>query len=64
MLLGEQKRKKELLRIVNNKDEGVLLDISPGKKNGRGAYICIQIKCVDKLRKKNKIKYCIRIKWK
>lgn len=50
---GEQKEKNELIRIVNNKEEGVLLDIS-GKKNGRGAYICISNKCVDKA-KKNKI---------
>mgnify|MGYP006877232739 CR=1 FL=1 len=49
---GEQKEKKELLRIVNNKDEGVLLDIS-GKKNGRGAYICISNKNVCKNKRLN-----------
>ena len=51
---GEQKEKKELVRIVNNKEEGVLLDIT-GKKNGRGAYICISDKCVDKAKKNKRL---------
>lgn len=52
--LWRAERKKELLRIVNNKDEGVLLDIT-GKKNGRGAYICISNKCVDKAKKNKRL---------
>ena len=51
---GEQKEKKELLRIVNNKEEGILLDIT-GKKNGRGAYICISNKCVNKAKKNKRL---------
>ena len=47
MILLEQKEKKELLRIVNNKEEGVLLDIT-GKKNGRGAYITLEPTLVEK----------------
>ncbi|WP_275955181.1 RNase P modulator RnpM [Miniphocaeibacter halophilus] len=49
---GENKPKKDLLRIVNNKEEGILIDPT-GKKNGRGAYICKDVKCVE-LAKKNK----------
>ncbi|HHX71014.1 MAG: YlxR family protein [Miniphocaeibacter sp.] len=49
---GLNKPKKDLLRIVNNKEEGVLIDPT-GKKNGRGAYICKDINCVE-LAKKNK----------
>lgn len=51
---GEQKPKKELLRIVNNKEEGVLFD-ETGKKNGRGAYICRLVKCVDIAKKSKRI---------
>ena len=42
---GEQKEKKELLRIVIKKEEGIVLDVS-GKKNGRGAYICQNRECL------------------
>ncbi len=42
--------KKDLLRVVNNKEEGLLID-STGKKNGRGAYICKDMACVDKAEK-------------
>jgi hypothetical protein len=51
---GEQKEKKELLRIVINKEEGILLDVS-GKKNGRGAYICNSSKCIDKAKKNKRL---------
>ena len=42
--------KQDLLRIVNNKEEGLLID-NTGKKNGRGAYICKDMACVDKAEK-------------
>lgn len=38
--------KKNLLRIVKT-DNGAVIDWS-GKQNGRGAYICNDIKCVEK----------------
>ena len=40
--------KKELVRVVKN-EEGIVID-STGKKNGRGAYICLG-GCADKLLK-------------
>lgn len=43
----ECKPKKELIRIVKN-DSGFMLDKS-GKLNGRGAYICNNKECLDKL---------------
>ena len=43
------KPKKELIRIVKN-DEGIALD-KTGRKNGRGAYICNDPACVQKLKK-------------
>lgn len=44
------KDKRELLRVVFNKEEGLLIDVT-GKKNGRGAYICKDMACVDKAEK-------------
>ena len=44
---SEHKPKKELLRVVLSKDGEVSLDFT-GKKSGRGAYICRDIKCLQK----------------
>ena len=44
------REKRDLLRVVFNKEEGLLIDAS-GKKNGRGAYICKDLACVDKAEK-------------
>ena len=43
------KPKKELVRIVKN-GEQIKLDRT-GKLNGRGAYICDDIECANKLKK-------------
>lgn len=40
--------KRELVRIVNNPDEGIIIDPS-GKKNGRGAYVCTKAACWKKI---------------
>ncbi|MEG0238411.1 MAG: YlxR family protein [Clostridium sp.] len=39
--------KKQLIRIVKNKDGQIFLDPS-GKANGRGAYICQSLECLKK----------------
>lgn len=39
--------KKELCRIVKNKDNEILFD-STGKVNGRGTYICKKSECFEK----------------
>ncbi len=49
---GEQKPKKELIRVVKNKDEEVSVDFT-GKANGRGAYICPTNACFALAIKKN-----------
>lgn len=51
---GENKSKKELLRIVKNSDDSVIID-NTGKINGRGAYICRNDKCFEKAMKGKKI---------
>ena len=42
-----KKDKKELIRVVFNKKGEILLD-KTGKAEGRGAYICDDIKCLEK----------------
>ena len=39
--------KKELMRIVKNKEGEIFLDPS-GRANGRGAYICKDYECLKK----------------
>lgn len=56
MCLGchEMKPKAELVRVVKDKENNVFLDLT-GKANGRGAYICKDIKCLQKARKSKAI---------
>ena len=54
VICGEKKDKKDLLRIVNNKEEGILID-NTGKKNGRGAYICKSKDCIEQAKKTRKL---------
>lgn len=49
---NERYEKKNILRIVKNENQ-LFID-ETGKKNGRGAYICDNINCFEKI-KKNKI---------
>jgi len=52
MCLGcqEMKPKKELLRIVRDKEGSICVDFT-GKKAGRGAYICRSAECFERARK-------------
>lgn len=43
----EKHDKKDLLRIVKDKDNNIFVDLS-GKKNGKGAYITKSIEVLDK----------------
>ncbi|MBR5201904.1 MAG: YlxR family protein [Clostridia bacterium] len=51
---GEQKPKKELVRVVKTPDGEILLDLT-GKASGRGAYICNSADCLKKARKSKRI---------
>ena len=42
-----KKEKKELIRLVFNKNGEMFVD-ETGKAEGRGAYICDDIKCLEK----------------
>lgn len=50
----ESKPKNELIRIVKSKDGEITLD-KTGKKQGRGAYICYNKECLEKVIKTKKL---------
>lgn len=43
---NEKKDKKDLVRIVKNKDNEIHID-KTGKMPGRGAYLCDNIECLN-----------------
>ncbi len=51
---NEKKSKKEFIRIVKNKDNEINIDRT-GKMPGRGAYICDDIQCLEKLIKTKRL---------
>ncbi len=44
---GEMKPKAELTRVVKTAEGEIFIDLK-GKANGRGAYICHDINCLNK----------------
>lgn len=46
--------KKELIRVVKNKDGDIAIDLK-GKLNGRGAYICKSKECYEKAYKSKRL---------
>ena len=51
---NEHKPKKELLRVLRTPEGEIVLDFT-GKRSGRGAYICRDLKCLKKARKSGRI---------
>ena len=47
---GEMKNKKDLMRVLKTAEDSIVLDIT-GRKNGRGAYLCMDKECLAKARK-------------
>ena len=47
---GEMKGKKEMMRVIKTSEDDICLDVT-GKKNGRGAYLCVSKECLQKARK-------------
>ena len=54
VVTGEKLDKRDLLRVVKNKDGEVKVDIT-GKMNGRGAYIKRDVKVLDEAIKKKSL---------
>ena len=44
---GEMKTKKEMMRVLKTSEDEYVLDAT-GKKNGRGAYLCLSNECLAK----------------
>lgn len=51
---NNKKDKRELIRIVINKEGNISIDRT-GKLEGRGAYICDNIDCLDKVIKTKRL---------
>ena len=51
---NEHRAKRELLRVVRSPEGEISLDFT-GKKSGRGAYICPDLRCLKKARKSGRI---------
>lgn len=47
---GEMKSKKEMMRVLRNEEGAIVLDMT-GRKNGRGAYLCMDRECLGRARK-------------
>ncbi len=46
----QSKDKRSLVRLVKDKEGNINIDLT-GKMNGRGAYVCKDKACFDKLKK-------------
>ena len=58
---NSKKNKSELIRIVRDKDGTVNIDKN-GKMQGRGAYICENEDCLNKLMKNKKLERVLDVK--
>lgn len=47
---GEMKGKNDMMRVLKTADGEIVLDVT-GKKNGRGAYLCVSKECLERARK-------------
>lgn len=55
VVTGEQLPKKELIRVVKNKEGEIFVDVS-GKANGRGAYLKKDLEVFELAKKKGSLK--------
>ena len=53
--------KKNFIRIVKNKQNEISIDRT-GKQEGRGAYICDNIECLEKLMKSKRLEKVFEMK--
>ena len=61
MACNTKKDKKELIRIILNKSGQIEID-KTGKLSGRGAYICNNLDCLNKLIKTKRLEKIFNIK--
>ena len=58
---NQKKDKKDLIRIVKNKDNEIKVD-KTGKMQGRGAYICNDVNCLEKVIKNKRLEKVLETK--
>lgn len=58
---NQKKDKKDFIRIVKNKKNEIIID-KTGKQEGRGAYICDEINCLEKVIKSKRLEKVFNIK--
>ncbi len=58
---NSKKDKKDLIRIVKNKENQISIDRT-GKQPGRGAYLCDDIQCLEKVIKSKRLEKVLDIK--
>ena len=51
---NSKNNKKDLIRIVKNKENQISIDRT-GKQEGRGAYLCDNIQCLEKIIKSKRL---------
>lgn len=55
---NEHKPKNDLLRVVRSPEGEISLDMT-GRKSGRGAYICKDVKCLRRTRKSRRLDHTL-----
>lgn len=58
---GELKPKKDLVRVIKDENSEVKMDLT-GKQNGRGAYVCRSMECLNKAIKTKAIERSLQTK--
>jgi len=56
----EMKDKRQLLRIVKDKEQAICVDIT-GKAPGRGAYICKSAECFERAVKQRQLERAFKM---
>ena len=57
---GGLKEKREMIRVIKTPEDEVVLDAT-GRKNGRGAYICMNPECLRAARKSKGLERSLQI---
>ena len=57
---NQKKEKNKLIRIVKNKENEILID-QTGKAQGRGAYLCKDVQCLEKVKKLKRLEKALEI---
>ena len=57
----EMKNKTEMIRVLKTSEGEILLDAT-GKKNGRGAYLCRSMDCLEKAIRSRGLERSLKVK--